>query len=1286
MSRHAPRRPRLVFLPERQAAAAHGPAQEGLRAAMHDLPRSALAGAVLAAALAAGPAAAQTLAARPAASETAIATLLEQANFWRLQNQPAQAARALDRVLAIDPRNAEALAGAAQAQAQLGNQAAADALIARLRAVAPADPRLLETDVAVRAATVDQGAVAEARRLAQSGRPAEAIARYRALFGGPTPPESFAQEYFSTLAGTEGGFEEARAGLARLAERAPSDARLHLAHAQVLTYRDATRAEGIARLRRLAAGPDPGGAATAAWRQALLWEGDGPAQIPELEAFLARHPNDPAITRKLQAARDPQAASPPDEASSARLRGFALLNTNRAREAGRDFEAAIAANPEDAEAIGGLGIVRLREGRFGEARTLLERAIRLDPAKRAQWQRALDGAAYAADLAAARGQLQAGELDAAEQSLRRALSREAADRADAEALLGDIALRRGDLPGAEARYRAALARRPNLGAANSGLYEVLQQQGRFAEAEALQRQAGRALSDGGGNAARAAQLRAEAQRANDPEDQILRLREALTLEPGSPWIRLDLARALARQGQAPEARQLMEGAGRTSSPEALQAAALFAEEDGRPGDAAGYLNRIPARLRSADMNRQLARSRVAGEVERASTLWRLGQRAEGRAALLAIAARPDPTGGGAALAVRALGLLGDTAGAAEAGRAAIALNPTAPPATRLTIAGALLGVGAEREAGQIARSVEGLPSLTAEDQRQAAALQAGFAIRTADRLNEQGNQAGAYDALAPVLARDPTNPAANLALARLYQGARQPEQAAQVAEAVLQGDPRSMEARLAAADAAIARRDWSRAEALLVEARAFDPNDPRVPLLEARIARAAGHAGRALRALERAQEQAQARGGVVPVAAVGPNPFRPAGQAASAVGTAPAGDPVAADIARELAAVREETAGRLQAGGGFRVRSGSPGLDRLEEYSAPVSASFSGGPLGGRFTAAVVPVTLNSGTVDTNNLTVMRTLGTNALVPELRQPPDQATGPGPATRARYVPRDDSASGVGLGLSYARNAFTADIGTTPLGFRTQNVIGGIEIAPALTDRLRLRLTGEQRAVTDSLLSWSGLRDPATGQGWGGVVRTGGRAQLEFSAQPVNFYLAGGYSTFTGDHVARNSRVEAGLGGAWTVWRRPEDELIAGLDLVYFAYDNNQRLFTFGNGGYFSPQSYVAATIPVDYRGQSGNLAYRLGGTIGFQSYREKAATYFPTDAAMQAQLEAAAAGDSTLRATSPSQSGSGIVGGVRGDIEYTLTPNLRIGALLRYDRTANWNEARGLLFARYRFDH
>ena len=125
------------------------------------------------------------------------------------------------------------------------------------------------------------------------------------------------------------------------------------------------------------------------------------------------------------------------------------------------------------------------------------------------------------------------------------------------------------MAGAEARYRAALARRPNLGAAASGLYEVLQQQGRFAEAEDLQRRAGNALFGGDAGAGRANAIRAEAQRATDPATAIAKLRQAQQLDPSSPWIRLDLARLLARQGRAAEARATLEGPGATQSGIAL---------------------------------------------------------------------------------------------------------------------------------------------------------------------------------------------------------------------------------------------------------------------------------------------------------------------------------------------------------------------------------------------------------------------------------------------------------------------------------------------------------------------------------------------------------------------------------------------------------------------------------------------------------------------------------------------------------------------------------------------
>jgi len=479
----------------------------------------------------------------------------------------------------------------------------------------------------------------------------------------------------------------------------------------------------------------------------------------------------------------------------------------------------------------------------------------------------------------------------------------------------------------------------------------------------------------------------------------------------------------------------------------------------------------------------------------------------------------------------------------------------------------------------------------------------------------------------------------------------------------------------------------------LVEARALNPNDPRVSLLEARVARAGGNSGRALRALELAAEQRRAQGIVADVPETGTagafdNPFRRVSRSGALGGTSIAqNDPLSAEIGRELSQVREETAARLQGGIGFRTRSGTGGFDRLEEYSAPIDFSAGIPGVGGRGTLSVTPVNINSGRFDTSNTALLRQYGTNALATELQQNAGQTTQISQVVRDRYAPRDTNASGVGLGFGYTRGAFAADIGTSPIGFRRQNILGGVEIAPAITNNFRIRLIGEQRSVTDSVLSWNGARDPRTGQTWGGVARSGGRVQAEYTTGPLGLYLLGGYSTFTGRNTYRNNRFEAGAGGQYALWRLPDEELTAGVDLVYFGYDNNQRLFTFGNGGYFSPQSYFAVNFPVDYRARSGNLSYRVGATIGYQSYREDSAKYFPRDAALQTQLEQTllTSTDLSVRARQPARTESGVIGGLRGDIEYAITPNLRIGALIRYDRTANFEEVRGLAFARYRFD-
>ena len=419
--------------------------------------------------------------------QNAISVLLQQASFWHNQSQDGRALEALNRALELQPNNPQALALVAEIQVAQGKPAQAEAALAKLRAASPNDPHIAQIDLALRIGQINPTQLAEARRLAQEGRNAEAVQRYQQIFKGNPPTDNLAVEYYQVLAGTEGGWERARDGLAQIVRQNPSDLRAQLAYAQLLTYREGARSEGIARLSQLAQNPAVADQATRAWRQALGWLPVATGSVPPLTEFLQHHPNDPTVSRLLEAARNPP-QGPPDVVGEGRQTAFHELNTGRLADAERGFQTALATNPNDADALGGLGLVRLRQGRTAEARSLLQRAIAADPSKRAQWQQALNGSDVQGEMASIRVAANRGDYAGAERRIRSMMGR--GNNAGLQIMLADVQARSGDLAGAEATYRQALTGAPGNSSAMVGLAGVLQQEGRTAEATDLLTRAG----------------------------------------------------------------------------------------------------------------------------------------------------------------------------------------------------------------------------------------------------------------------------------------------------------------------------------------------------------------------------------------------------------------------------------------------------------------------------------------------------------------------------------------------------------------------------------------------------------------------------------------------------------------------------------------------------------------------------------------------------------------------------------------------------------------------------
>lgn len=1259
--------------------------QRNFRRERQDALRSAQAVATLAAVLAAAtPAEAQSpiLAPPPgdvrASGGAASTNLMDQAQFWQQQGQPERALQSYERLLAVEPNNTEALAGSVEMAAISNQTSAAQRHLQQFRRIAPQDARLPRLTELVRLLNEDAETLSAARGLASAGRGAEAVARYRQLFRDGNVPSALSAEYYQVLAASsEAGYREAAQQLSQRVAAAPNDLRLALTYAQILTYREDTRADGVDRLQQLASRPGVREPARLAWRQGLLWLGDDAETAARIETYLAQFPGDRELEAKMRSAGRGLAPG-----AEARILGWADVDRRSYADAERRFNEAIALDGNDAESVLGLAVLRKIQNRMSEAQRLLERAIALAPDRSEEFTRAVgDLTPYQNVRGGGRGgggpvvvgpsvvawrALGRGDLDAADRNARRALSGRGQERLDAEMILGQVALQRRDFVTAEARFRNALGLRPNLRDAQTGLYFALTGQNRIAEADALQREAG--LSVAGAGSARAIAIRDRAALLDDPEQRLAALQAALAQDPGNAWVRLDVVRQLRALDRLEEARAVQAQMEQDGSADSSTAAALLAVEDERYGAVVSLLDRVPVRLRNSDTNRLLANARREYEVRQIEHQVREG-RPGAAEALLALANRRDPAFASGPAVVRAFARLGDSRGAGLAARAALSANPMTTAQNRIDLAAALLDANRMEDAAALLNPLAADSRIPVETRRELARVMEQGAVQQSDALMYREAPEEAYQALRPNLEAQPASVPLNMALVRLYISAGRYDEARQLAQAVLDREPRNLLARLTMIDVAAAQGHFREAEALLTETAFFHPNDSQVLMAESRLARARGDYVRTLQVLER-------------VAARRLEHLRQSGQIVEAEQTAQAFSPTrrtttsrltdqtSVQIANELVRARDEAATWLQAGIQIQNRTGEAGLSRALTVVAPVEVSTPVPGIGGRVVVGLDTVSINAGRIS-NSVAAGRQFGTNAVLPqnEWRRP------------------NAAVDGYALRLAYMRNNFRADIGSTPMGFANPTVVGGVEVVPRINDALRVRLTFERRAMTDSILSYAGQRERDWPVNWGGVVRTGGRVQLEYTPAAARWGAyagVGGYS-IDGQNVQSNKRIEASIGAYYNVLRQPHQNLTLAVGAFYTGYDHNLSGFTFGQGGYFSPQQNILGQVQAEYIARWGDWSFRTVGAVGYQNYRTSSSALFPTNSALQAQLEQAAAFDSTLATRNPGQRSSGPTGSIFANLEYALNPNLRLGAAGRYERVGDWEEGVGFFYLRWRLD-
>lgn len=782
------------------------------------------------------------------AQNASVQQLVSQGTYWQDQGREDLAADTWRKLLATDPNQPDALLGLGMIDLNQGRRAEAQKRLTQLQARHPSAPQTTRLRLALGGTGTGNGNPLQgARRAAAAGRYVEAVRAYDQAFGAGGPPADLALEYYQVLAGTQDGWTRARDGLRRVIASNDSPA-ARLALAQMLTYREPSRREGIAQLRTLSSRQDTGGPARAAWRQALLWLNATTADAPLYQAFLAEQPNDREVAAKqaeLKAgtAAAAAAAAAVDPNQQLLGEGFRALDNGNIAQAEARFAQVLRARPRDAEALGGLGSVRLQQQRFEEADELLKQAV----ARNAKWRSAADSARYWLTLR------QVAERPTADAAARvqQAIALKPKEAAGHVVLAG---LQAGSDPtAAERGYRRALELEPGNAGAMQGLMGLLGRTGRAEEAAVLfERMTPEQQQRAGGQAVLRANLaRARAEQAiaaGSLQMAQVELEDALLAQPRDAWLRLELARLYQRMGRPDQATQVIDDlrAQEPATTEALHVQALWAQERGQWAQAQALIERIPVSERDTRIDGLAARAWV--EVQAAQARALMQRQRAGEAQLLLARAEAalgergkDPEVVGALAAAYAD--IGSQQRAMVLARRLVE-GPDPSVDARLQYAAVTLRAGRDGETAALLRQ---LSTVQMSDAQQARLqdLRAGYVLRQVDALREQGNLEGAYTVLAPALAEHPDDPRNIAALARLYGAAGDHGQALALYRQQLQRTPGDVDALVAAAGAAGAMRDLDTAEEYLQQALAQQPQSPEVLAAAGRVYRAAGRNRRA---------------------------------------------------------------------------------------------------------------------------------------------------------------------------------------------------------------------------------------------------------------------------------------------------------------------------------------------------------------------------------------------------------------------------------------------------------
>jgi tetratricopeptide (TPR) repeat protein len=1010
--------------------------------------------------------------------------------------------------------------------------------------------------------------------------------------------------------------------------------------------------------------------------------------------------------------------------------------------------------PQDPEVLGGLGFVKLRQGRHAEAEEWFSQASVAAKGESARWKGLVITAGFWKNMRAAGDLLEANKLPEAETAAGQALALQA-DEPNALALLGNIKSAENELVEAERLYRAALVKEGFNVSAIRGLTSLLVRTQRNTEAMELIEQVHKNYPNelNKNPSVQAGLLREEADlylAAHRPSHAIQSLEMAVLLDPKEPWARFSLAKLYVSVGLTPLGKQIMQE-GATLSPadpvmHYSRTLLLLSLDDYAAG--LDSLSKIPDEALTPAMRDTRNRALIQYYFQQAETQLVSGNRKE--AIRIMAIAESEARGNYPATEQVAEGWF--RLGLPRQGLNAMRKLPQPAPLSTQVYFASLLN-RASRDQELVAylptlRIPDGTDEVTLKYKASIQNIEFAMAGRHFDKLMKEGKVEQANQFADNILSNNQLSNADYFRYHRNYfSRAELPENAIPLLNQEKEEYPNDLNIRWDLAYAYYQDKQISNAQReiqeLLALTRGDDidsrlriaklqqnmedlpgahqtvndllsrfPNNTDVLLQAGNLARADGQYNEAMRYYQKTKSQAVPKtekpnaAPVTPTAPATPDillnllPAKPAGgeenkpvrterisktspilvstkesdsiyraalSADSAPATSYAGSNAAAIADQEMTSIAKSRAPFVvEAGLDIQRKNAGNGTSTYNATEVPLLARF---PIGyqARGIVQVDKIDIDAGSLPA-------TFTDAAIFGKIQ----------PTQAGLAQPLAQIASGTSVAAGYENDSFRADIGEAGIGFPVNNVVGGVRTGGDI-GRMSYSLNLSRRPYTGSLLSYAGAKDPVTGAVWGGVTNTGITLYMSSTLSTYNVAAMASYGLLRGVNVLNNDRLFLRTTIDTDIYTTNNMALNIGLNANYMSFSQNESFYTFGHGGYYSPQSSISFGLPISLNGRNNLLTYQLTASASYSVTRENSSVYFPTDPALQAL---AAAGPNFASyynsAVYPGGNGGGVGYGLRALAEYRMTPNIALGGRFSIDRSAYYAPNALLMYMRYMF--